>query len=390
MKWNAARIASASLSQVYQMTNSSSHPSRRRNQKNIMPIELRSDTYTNPSSEMRQAMANAVVGDDMVGEDPTVNELEARVTEMTGKQAAVFACSGTQSNQMAVWSHAVPGDELIIEQTGHIANYEAGGPAALRGVSVRVIPGDFGRLDLCHLEGNIHRDDIHSTPTKLLCIENSTNLGGGRTYPLDQLKRLRDWSVENGIPIHLDGARLFNACIANGYSPADVARNVDTVSFCFSKGLGCPMGSMLVGTREVIAKARRARKIFGGALRQAGIPAAACLYALDHHIDRLADDHANAKLFAESISRIDGIAVDVSAVETNLVFFELAPKHGTAAQLSAALKTRGVNLYPAGGTQRLRACTHMDVNREEIITAAKTIADCLNVGLLAEEVAMVY
>ncbi|SFJ34160.1 threonine aldolase family protein [Planctomicrobium piriforme] len=336
-------------------------------------IELRSDTFTKPTLPMRQAMAAAEVGDDMVGEDPTVNQLEARMAQLLGKPAAVFACSGTQSNQMAVWTHCHSGDELLIEASGHIANYEAGGPAALSGVSVRRLDGDFGRLDLKHLEGQIRGGNVHYSPTKLLCLENSTNIGGGRTYSLEQLDRVCSWAHQNGLKTHLDGARLFNACAARGYTPGDVAAHFDTVSICFSKGLGCPMGSILVGSTEDIARARRARKLFGGALRQAGIPAAACLYALDHHVERLREDHANAKLFAELIAEIPGVTVDLNGVETNLVFFEIDPKLGTADQISQKLKERGVLMYPAGSPYRLRACTHLDVNESQIRQAAEVL-----------------
>lgn len=340
-------------------------------------IELRSDTFTRPTPGMRQALAEAVVGDDMVGEDPTVNLLEERMAELLGKEAAVFACSGTQSNQMALWAHCQSGDELLIETTGHIANFEAGGAAVLSGISVRTIPGDFGRLDVPDLEGFVRGGDVHFAPTRLLCLENSTNLGGGRTYPLDQLERVGNWARDNGLKVHIDGARLFNACAARGYSPKEVAAHVDTVSICFSKGLGCPMGSVLVGTSEVIQRARRARKIFGGALRQAGIPAAACVYALDHNIARLSEDHANASLFAQLISAIPGVSINPEAVETNLVFFEIDPTYGTAAQVSASLRACGVHINPAGGRQRMRACTHLDVNESQIRRAADILQEIL-------------
>ncbi|MBX3442193.1 MAG: low specificity L-threonine aldolase [Planctomyces sp.] len=341
------------------------------------PVELRSDTFTRPTPGMRAAIAAADVGDDMVGEDPTVNALEARMAALLGKDAAVFACSGTQSNQMAVWAQCSSGDELLIEATGHIANYEAGGPAALSGVSVRRIPGDRGRLDVPQADGHIRGGNVHFAPTRLLCVENSTNLGGGATYPLAQLERLSAWARSAGLRVHMDGARLFNACIARGYAASEVVRPVDTVSICFSKGLGCPMGSILAGDAATIDRARRARKLFGGALRQAGIVAAACLYALDHHVERLADDHAHARLFAEGIAGLPGVAIRPDDVETNLVFFEIAPEFGTAADLSAALLERGVKLNPAGGPQRLRACTHLDVGREGVLRAVEAIRDCL-------------
>lgn len=344
-------------------------------------VELRSDTYTKPSPGMRQAIAAAEVGDDMVGEDPTVNALEARMADLLGKEAAVFACSGTQSNQMGVWTHCTAGDELLIDETGHIANYEAGAPAVLSGVSVRRVRGTGGLIDVDLLDAALRPANQHFSPTRLVCLENSTNLGGGRTYPLEQIARVCACAHEHGFKTHLDGARLFNACVARGYSAREVAEHFDTVSICFSKGLGCPMGSILVGSKADIARARRARKLFGGALRQAGIPAAACLYALDHNIDRLAIDHQNARVFAESIAEIEGIRVVLDEIETNLVFFEIDEVFGTAAQLSAALRQRGVRINPAGGSHRLRACTHLDVDRAGVLRAAEVIRECLVDGL---------
>ncbi len=346
----------------------------------LMPqsfIDLRSDTVTQPTPAMREAMMAAELGDDMMGEDPTVNQLEARMAEMFGMEAAVFACSGTQSNQMGVWSHCTAGDEMLMEQTSHVGNYEAGAPAVLSGVSVRTIPGDSGRLDLEHLEGALREADEHFSPTRLLSLENSTNIGGGRTYPLDQLERVGAWAHEHGWKVHLDGARLFNACVVRGYTPADVGRCVDSISVCFSKGLGCPMGSMLLGSAETIHRARRARKLFGGALRQAGIVAGAALYAVDHHIERLAEDHALARLFAKEISAVDGISIDLESVETNLVFFELAPLCGTAHNLQDRLYEQGVRLY-ALGSQRLRACTHLNLERDDVLRAVNIITDMVS------------
>jgi threonine aldolase len=339
-------------------------------------VELRSDTFTRPTPGMRAAIAAAEIGDDMVGEDPTVNRLEARMAELLGKEAAVFACSGTQSNQMGVWVHCRRADELLIEETGHIANYEAGAPAVLSGVTVRRLRGDCGRLDVEHLEGQIRGGDVHYATTRLVCLENSTNIGGGRTYSLEQIERVCGWAREHRLKTHLDGARLFNACVARGYAPRDAARHFDTVSICFSKGLGCPMGSILAGSREEIAQARRARKLLGGALRQAGIPAAACLYALDHHVERLAEDHANAALFARELASVPGVRIDPAQVETNLVFFEVDPAWGTGAELSAALSERGVRMYDIG-PQRLRACTHLDVTRAQVLRAAQVVREVL-------------
>ncbi len=311
-------------------------------------------------------MANAEVGDDMVGEDPTVNRLESEVAALLGKEAAVYTCSATQANQMSVWAHCERGDELLIETTGHIANYESGTPAILSGVSVRRIDGDFGRLDVQHLEGQIRRDDDHYPPTTLLCLENSTNIAGGRTYSLEHLERVCNWAHDNKLSAHLDGARLFNACIARGYSPADVAQHFDTISTCFSKGLGCPMGAILVGSKALIKRARRARKVMGGALRQAGIVAASAIYALEHNVQRLTEDHENAKRLAEGLAEIPNVNIALEAVETNLVYFEIDPAWGTASDLERIAAENGINLFSVGGAQRLRACTHLGVTTEEI------------------------
>ncbi|MCH7988900.1 MAG: aminotransferase class V-fold PLP-dependent enzyme [Planctomycetes bacterium] len=342
-------------------------------------IDLYSDTKTKPTPGMRDAIANAEVGDDMSGEDPTVNRLEAMAVEMFEKEAAVFACSGTQSNQMGIRSHCSPGDELLINETGHIANYEAGAPAILSGVTCRTISAPKGMLDVSDLEGKIRAVDQHLCPTRLVCLENTTNSGGGRVYPLEQVNRVGLWAHEHGLKVHIDGARLFNAVVAGGYTPAEITRHVDTVSICFSKGLGCPMGSILVGSAEDIANARRSRKLFGGALRQAGIVAAAAVYAWENHIERLAEDHENAKLFAEKIAEIDGLHINPEDVETNLVFFEVDPELGDASGLSAALKKRGVRIG-ASGAYRLRACTHLDVSRDDVLQAAEMVSDCVAEG----------
>ena len=342
-------------------------------------ILIHSDTVTKPTPAMRQVIAQAEVGDDMSGDDPTVNRLEAMIAGMLEKEAAVFACSGTQSNQMGVRTHCVPGDELLIAEGGHVANAEGGGPAALSGVSARMIPGRFGMIDLPELKGKIRSDDQHFCRTRLVCLENSTNLGGGKAYPLEQIERVCGWAHEYELKTHLDGARLFNAVIATGDPVADICRPFDTVSICFSKGLGCPMGSVLVGTAEDMARARRVRKLFGGALRQSGMVAAACVYALENHIDRLAIDHENARLFAEAIANIDGISVDIENVETNLVFFEIDPRLGDSGQLLGVMSERGFSLG-AVGPHRLRVCTHLDVTRDDRLKAAELIGQCAREG----------
>lgn len=340
-------------------------------------IDLRSDTVTRPSLAMRQAMANAEVGDDMLGEDPTVNRLEKMVAEMFGREAAVFACSGTQSNQMGVRVHCIPGDELLINETGHISLFEGGAPAALSGVTVRTIASPGGFLDVPVLQDKIRSNDQHYPRTRLVCMENTTNIGGGRVYPLEQLQRVSEWALSHGLKRHLDGARIFNAMTAGGYTAAETGECFDTISVCFSKGLGCPMGSMLIGNIEDIARARRIRKLFGGALRQVGIVAAAVIYALENNITRLQEDHENAKQLADGLAALDGLQCDTSLVESNLVFFEVAPELGTAVQFCAAMKEHGVLIGPMGG-QRLRAVTHLDVNSDGITAALKVIGDCVS------------
>jgi threonine aldolase len=275
--------------------------------------------------------------------------------------------------------HCHSGDELLIHESGHIANFEAGAPAALSGVTCRTLPGENGMLDLPELRGKIRADNQHLCRTRLVCLENTTNVGGGRAYSLDHVTRVGRWAHEEGLKVHVDGARFFNASISQGYSPEAFGQYVDTISICFSKGLGCPMGSVLIGSRDEIYLARRARKLFGGALRQAGIVAASAIYALENNVERLAEDHENARAFAQRIADIDGILVNPEEVETNLAFFEVAPKLGNASQLSAALKEHGVRIN-AMGPQRLRACTHLDVTRSDVLAAADAIRKCVEAG----------
>lgn len=342
-------------------------------------IDMRSDTVTKPTPGMRQAMANAEVGDDMSAEDPTVNRLEAHMAELLGKEAAVYACSGTQSNQMGVRVHCLPGDELLIESLGHIANYEQNAPAALSGVTCRLIVGKRGILDVPDLEGKLRADNQHFGRTRLVCLENTANAGGGRVYPQENIDRICAWAHHFGLKVHMDGARLFNAVVASGRSAREICRDVDTISICFSKGLGCPMGSILVGSHEDIRHARRVRKLFGGALRQAGMVAASAQYAMDHHVERLKIDHENAQAFAEAIRQIDGITLDPPEIETNLVFFNVEAELGNASQLSTKLKERGVRIN-ASGPQRLRACTHLDVDRDAVLRAADAVAEVVAEG----------
>jgi len=348
-------------------------------------IDLYSDTVTRPTPGMRKAISEAIVGDDMMGEDPTVNQLEALVAEMLGKEAAVFGCSGTQSNQMGLRVHCQPGDELLINSTGHIANFEGGAPAALSGITVRTIDAPKGMLTLDDVSGMANADDQHLSETRLLCLENTTNLGGGHVYPLQQMQQLAEWAWSAGLKMHLDGARLFNATTEGGYSMEDVGQCFDTISICFSKGLGCPMGSILVGTGQQMRRARRTRKLFGGALRQAGMMAASALHALENHVERLREDHDNARQLATLLSDIDGILLNPDDVETNLIYFEIADGLGSAVQLDNALAEFGVRMCPFG-KRRMRAATHLDIAADDIPVVASAVQNSMAAGIADRQV----
>lgn len=339
-------------------------------------IDLRSDTVTRPTAAMRAAMAAAEVGDDVMGEDPTVNRLQERVAELLGKEAALFVPSGTMGNQICVKAQTQPGDEILCEATCHVYNYEAGAPAVVSGVMCRTLEGDYGVLDVSQLDGKIRPADDHMVRTRLVCLENTHNRGGGRVYPLEKIQAIGQWARRNGLLMHLDGARLWNAVVASGIPAADWCRDFDSVSVCFSKGLGAPVGSALAGSRDLIARARKLRKMLGGGMRQAGILAAAALYALDHHVERLADDHRNAQLLARAIAETPGLRLDPPEVETNLVWFDLDPEHGTARDLAAALRERSVLVSPVGA-QTVRAVMHLDVSGTQAERAAETLRDCV-------------
>ena len=337
-------------------------------------VDLRSDTVTRPTPGMYRAMCEAELGDDMAGEDPTVNRLEAEVAALLGKAAALFCLSGTMSNQLGLRCHARPGDEVLIHETGHIANYEGGAAAALSGVSCRSVPGDGGMPGVADLAPHVHPDTVYYSPTVAVCLENTTNMAGGRVWPLEKLREVSEWARGRGLGVHLDGARFFNAVAGGGGTAREIAECCDTVSICFSKGLGCPMGSVLAGSEEQVAAARRFRKILGGACRQAGVIAATALYALEHHVDRLAEDHANAAAFSERVRRIDGVSGEPP--ESNLVFFTLAERLPSPRELCDRLRDRGVLMEPAG-PRRVRACTHLDVTVAEVREAAEAVAEVL-------------
>jgi threonine aldolase len=339
-------------------------------------IDLRSDTVTKPTRGMIAAMAAAEVGDDVYGEDPTVNKLEERVAALLGKEAALFVPSGSMSNQIAVKTHTQPGDELICEEFCHIYNWEAGGPAFLSGVTCRTIRAEYGILELDQLRDKVRPINDHMVRTRLVCLENTHNRGGGRIFPLEKIREISGWARSHKLLMHLDGARLWNAIVATGVSGAEWANHFDSVSVCFSKGLGAPVGSALAGPAEFIKQARRYRKIFGGAMRQAGVIAAAGIYALDHHVDRLAEDHRNAQVIAQAIADVPGLRLDPPDVHTNLVWFEVAPDLGSAKDVLTKLKARGV-LVGGGDGRVLRACTHLDVSAAAAERAAEIIRKSL-------------
>jgi threonine aldolase len=321
---------------------------------------------------MREAMARAEVGDDVFREDPTVNRLEERVADLLGKEAALYLPSGTMSNQICVRAHTQPGDEMLCEATCHIYNNEAGGPAVLSGVTSQCIEGDYGILDVTQLEHKLRPLNDHQVRTRLVCLENTHNRGGGRVYPIEKIEAISRWARGAGLAIHLDGARLWNAVVASGIPARTWATHFDTVSVCFSKGLGAPIGSALAGPKDFVVKARRIRKLLGGGMRQAGVAASAALYAIDHHVERLAEDHRNAQVIARAIAETPGLRLDPPDVETNLVWVEVDPELGTARDVAARLKQRGI-LVHATGPHTFRACTHLDVSAAQAERAAEII-----------------
>jgi threonine aldolase len=328
-------------------------------------LDFRSDTVTKPTPEMRAAMAAAEVGDDVFDEDPTVLKLQRRMAELLGKEAALFVPSGSMSNQIGLRVHCSPGDEFICEAGCHIYNYEQSAYAQLSGLAARTVEGEFGVLRLDQLTNLIRPDNEHQVRTRLVALENTHNRGAGRIQPYDTVVEICTWAHAHGLATHLDGARLFNAVVASGTPAVEWAQHFDTVSVCFSKGLGAPVGSALAGPRDLIARARRHRKLFGGGMRQAGIIAAGALYALDHHIDRLADDHENASGLGAAIREIEGLELCPKKIDSNIVIFKVDPRLGTAAEFAARLMAQGL-LMLAVGPQLIRAVTHLDVSRADV------------------------
>jgi threonine aldolase len=340
-------------------------------------VELRSDTMTRPTQAMRTAMAQAEVGDDVFGEDPTVNRLEVQAAERTGKQAALFVASGTMGNLVSLMAHCGRGDEMILGSLSHTFFFEQGGSAAVAAVHPRTVPNrPDGTLPLEDLEAAIRSDNLHFPRTRLIALENTHNLCGGAPLAPEYVRTVGAIARRNGVALHIDGARLFNAAAALGLPARELAADADSICFCLSKGLAAPAGSLVCGTREFIAAARRSRKVLGGGMRQAGVLAAAGLVALDTMVDRLADDHANARRLAEGLASIPGLSIDPGAVRTNIVYFEIERPGLTAAELTQALHREGVRMLPTG-PRTIRAVTHYEVTAEGIDRAVEATAKAM-------------
>lgn len=333
-------------------------------------IDLRSDTVTRPGPEMRRVMAEAEVGDDVFRDDPTVDRLEALAAQMLGKEAALYVASGTQSNLCALLTHCGRADEYIVGQQAHTYLYEGGGGAALGGIQPQPINlEDDGTLDLEKVEGLIKPDDYHFARTRLLCLENTTN---GRVLPTGYAEQARELVDRHNLKLHLDGARLFNAAVKSGRSAAEIAAPFDSVSICLSKGLGAPVGSVLAGSADFIAEARRWRKVVGGGMRQSGILAAAGIYVLEKHVERLVEDHANARRLAEGLAALAGCEVDPEKVQTNMIYVGLPEERIVG--LADRLKERGILIYPGNP---LRLVTHLDVSAEAVERALGVFSEVL-------------
>lgn len=339
-------------------------------------MDFRSDTVTKPTKEMREAMMNAEVGDDVYGEDPTVNRLEKLAAEILGKEDALFVTSGTQGNQVAILTHCQPGDEVILEAESHIFLYEAGAASALAGVQTRPIQGTRGAMDPSEVKKAIRGEDIHHPETGLICLENTHNKAGGKIIPIQTMKEIYEIAREKDVPVHLDGARLFNAAVASGIPVKEFSKYTDTVQICLSKGLSAPVGSILAGSKSFIKKARKWRKRLGGGLRQVGVLAAPGIVALEKMVDRLAEDHANARQFAEGLSAIPGITIDVDGVETNIILCDIRETGLSNEQFLTKLKEVGILAGPFDDGI-IRFVTHREVMNEMVQTAIERIAQII-------------
>jgi threonine aldolase len=341
-------------------------------------IDLRSDTLTQPTREMRAAIAAAEVGDEQKREDPTVIALEERSAELLGQEEAVFVPTATMANQIALKVLSQPGEEVLAEALAHVFRYELGGPAVHSGLAMKSLQTEHGVFTAEQVREAVNPPgDLHTAPTSVVCLENTHNGGGGRVWPLAALRDVVAEARRHHLRVHLDGARLMNASVASGTPAADYGREFDTVTLCFSKGLGCPLGAVVAGSRERMAKARRYKHLFGGAMRQAGIVAAAGLYAFDHHVDRLAEDHANARRLAEGLAEA-GLPVDLEQVETNFVLLDVTRVGLTGDEALTRLRGEGVLLSFAARTDVLRAVTSLDVSAEQIDEAIARIPRALS------------
>ncbi len=338
-------------------------------------LNVRSDTVTLPTPEMLEAITRAALGDDNRGEDPTVRELEELSAHMLGKEAALLTTSGQLSNSLAVLAHATRGDEIIMEETSHLFTSEQGAISMFGGMVYHLVPGHHGFPSLCHIEKAIRpRDDIHTPRTGLICLENTHNHAGGTVISPELTRQACELAHRHGIPVHIDGARIFNASVALGVDVTELVRDADSICFCLSKGLSCPIGSVLAGTREFIAKARRLRKAFGGGMRQAGIIAAPGIVALNTMISRLREDHQRTRALALRLAEIPGLSLDLDTVQTNMIRVDVSGVHTTAAQFNTALKNRGVEVLVAGDTV-IRIVIHRHIEDRHVSIIADAIAD---------------
>lgn len=328
-------------------------------------IDLRSDTVTLPTEEMREAMRGAELGDDVFGEDPTVNRLQERAAERLGKEAGLLVTSGTQGNLVSLLAQTRPGEEVIMEADAHILNNESGGLSRVAGLTPRPLSGRYGALTGAQIEAALRPLNLHFPPTSLVCLENTHNAAGGTVLRPKQMEEVASVARDRGLRLHVDGARIFNAAVALNVPAARLAREADSLTFCLSKGLACPAGSVVVGSQAFIDEARRARKVLGGGMRQAGVLAAAGLVALDAMVDRLAEDHARARRLAEGIASLGGVQLDLESVQTNIVIFDVAPLGVTATTFQAALAARGLRVTTKGAT-RVRCVTHVGVEDAKI------------------------
>src|SRR5579863_2983188 len=324
-----------------------------------MPVDLRSDTVTRPTPAMLDAMMHAEVGDDVFGEDPSINQLEKMAADLFGMEAALYSPSGTMSNQIGIKCHTQPGDEVICERSSHVYVYEGGGIAFNSGSQVRALDGDLGRITAAQISQAVNPDDVHRARTSLVSLENTANRGGGSCYDWEEILRIREFCTGRNLGLHLDGARLFNALVAKGQSARSYGAVFDSISVCLNKGLGCPIGSILMGPATFIRRGRRVRKVFGGGMRQAGFMAAAGIYALEHHVDRLAEDHLHARQIAAALAKKEFVR-QVLPVETNIVILDMAPAHEARA-IVQKLKEQDILVIAISPTQ-LRFVTHLDIS----------------------------